>query len=792
MANIRQSVDLLNTSNENAFPNENIDPKIKGGDDFGRKVSRAIYYRSMYMDSVNLNRSRIKENRDYASGQQSIDQYKKILDPRIDNAKDKSWVNIDWSNSSPAQKYVNIIVGDMINQDYKIKFNSIDAKARTRKEAARDEYIGKMIRMADVIELEKQTGARLENIDDSSPKDMEELEMYMDMEFKESIEIAMEEIVEWEFYQNDLLKMRSRHCHDLVENNKAAIRWYWDENNNIRARYVDIYNLITSYTDDPYYNDTEYEAEVTFMTIRDLRKLSNGKLTEEQLFKIAQLSADRHGNGTWRFGSSFLANNASTLNFSFDDYRVEVLDFSYYTTDIFKYEERTRPDGRTYFSKKSLDYKAPEKSKYNIDITEKHSEQCYTGLWVVGTEYLAKYGRDKNITRPNKDGKMSSKLLKKYIIIEPNRRNGTSKSMIDQIKPKIDEIQLLTLKMRHFIAEAVPPGLAIDWNSLNNMNVDGQGNWKPLDLIRLYKQKGIIIFDRTDDNGEYTNGKSVEFLQNGIQDGLRPFMEAINFQLTQIASITGINEARDGSKPDKDALVGIQKLALIASNNATRELYEGYTKGLFERSGLLVSRMVQDKIHFTGGIGQYISVIGKNGVMSLEFIPKDIVLAELGIKTEAIPTGAELQELTIALNAAVQSGEIRYEDSIEIKGLNNPKKAVKYLKHRKKKYQEEAMQEMAQKEQMTMQREQAAVQASMQKEQAILAAKAEAEKAVLVVEYAEKTKYMIAEYVEKTKLQQWGTYGKIQEIEKAAETDLDDTKSSNSQNPQPKVFPSVK
>lgn len=791
MSQITQ-INLLDNVNANPFPNENIEPSVKNTPEFGLRVAKAILYRSLYQDSVSSTKAKIRENRLYAAGRQDINQYKPMLDADIDNAGDSSWLTIDWSISSPAPKFVNILVGDMMNQEYKIQFNAIDAKSRTRKEQARDEYLGKMIRKKDVMKLEAETGVKLENMDGFVPKDMDELDMYMEMDFKEAIEVAMEDIVDWTFYDNDFEGIKKRVFHDLVENNKGAIRIYWDENFNIRCRYVDIEYLITSYTDDPNYTDTEYEGEITMMTIRELRNLSNGTLTEEQLFRIAELSATKHGNRQWAFVNGYNGYNWSDITLSYDDYRVEVLDFCFYTTDVYRYEDKTRQDGRKYFTQKDRSYKKPERSTYDIELVDKKTQQCYTGYWVIGTEYIAKYGREKNITRPKKEGLPSPKLLKKYIIIEPNKRYGSSNSVIDQIKGNLDDIQLDVLKARHFKAEAVPAGMAVEVDSINSMNVgDGKGDWKPMKLLKLFKQKGILLFSRTDDNGDQKNGKPIEFMPNGLGDGLRPFMEDIAFQLSQIASITGINEARDGSKPDKDALVGIQKLQLIASNNATRELYTAYTKGILERAGIVFSRMIQDKIQFAkGGIDQYIPIIGQQGVKTLTFIPEDMTIADFGIKTEALPTGEELQDTLIAINDAVAKGEIRFEDGLEIKKMN-PKKAIKYLKFRKKKYQEEALAEMQYKEQITAQREQASTMAAAEKEKIKLQALAEKEKVVLETQYALMTKYDIQHTENLIKIEQWKGRNKIQEIEKAADVDLDETKSDNPASPQPKVFPTV-
>ena len=39
-----------------------------------------------------------------------------------------------------------------------------------------------------------------------------------------------------------------------------------------------------------------------------------------------------------------------------------------------------------------------------------------------------------------------------------------------------------------------------------------------------------------------------------------------------IRTVTGLNEARDASTPDANSLVGIQKLAALNSNTATRHI----------------------------------------------------------------------------------------------------------------------------------------------------------------------------------------------------------------------------
>ena len=56
---------------------------------------------------------------------------------------------------------------------------------------------------------------------------------------------------------------------------------------------------------------------------------------------------------------------------------------------------------------------------------------------------------------------------------------------------------------------------------------------------------------------------------------LQSLIGTYNYYLQMIRDVTGLNEARDASTPDKNALVGIQKLAAANSNVATRHILQG-------------------------------------------------------------------------------------------------------------------------------------------------------------------------------------------------------------------------
>lgn len=770
---------------KNPFPNENIDPKIKETPAFGLKVAKHIYYSYLYNESISFRAAKIQENRLYATGRQSPDIYKPKMDAQIDNAGDDTWMNISWEISSPAPKFINVVVGDLINQDYKIEFNAIDPYSRTKKQKVRDDFFGKMVRKKIIQELENEVGLKLQNDKSFVPEDEDELNIYMDMSFKLGVETAMEQLVSAIFDHNDWHNIKKRVIRDLVENNKGAIRLYFDENNNIRIRYVDISGLITSYTDHPDYSDCEYEAELYKITIRELRKRAKGKLSEESLFEIARANAGKGNNPNWQYDSTFdIARSANNL-YSYDDYRITVLDFVLYSTDVYKWSEKKKSDGRIFVDKESYNYTPSKKSKNEVNLIEKQIEVQYTGLWVYGTEYMVGYGREKNIVRPKVNGGLTPVTFHKYIIFEPNLKFGTSVSLIDVMKPDLDGIQISTLKMRHFISSALPPGMDIDVNAINNITM-GAKDYSPLTLLKLLAQKGHMIYSRENDNGDYVNGKPVEFNPRGIADGLMPFISTIQYHIQNIRDNTGINEARDASKPDNKALVGTQKLALLASNNATRELYDAYVNGIFKRGGQIIASMLQVLAEIKG-LTPYENIVGEMGVDMIEF-SKEATMAELGIKVESLPTENELQQLHADIGISLERGELRLEDAMAIRRIPNVKKAEQYLKYRRKKYREEMMQEMAQKEGITSEREQAAAMAAAEAQK--IKDQSEVQREVAIKQQELVLAKELDDHKTNNEIRLLQEKGKIElaKIREASNQNLINTTLTKEQ-PQPRVFP---
>ena len=97
-----------------------------------------------------------------------------------------------------------------------------------------------------------------------------------------------------------------------------------------------------------------------------------------------------------------------------------------------------------------------------------------------------------------------------------------------------------------------------------------------LDALRLYFQTGSVIGRSYTQEGDFNQGRvPIKELQSSSgASKTQMLIGNYNHYLNQIRNVTGLNEARDGSSPDPNSLVGLQKLAALNSNVATRHILD--------------------------------------------------------------------------------------------------------------------------------------------------------------------------------------------------------------------------
>jgi hypothetical protein len=398
-----------------------------------------------------------------------------------------------------------------------------------------------------------------------------------------------------------------------------------------------------------------------------------------------------------------------------------LLYFNYKTTNSFVYKKKQMNDGSFKTVEKDDQFNPPEEmmEEGKFEKVEKRIDVWYEGVMVMGTNIILKWEMMKNMVRPNS---ASQYAMPNYIACAPRMYKGVVESLVRRMIPFADLIQLTHLKLQQVVSRVVPDGVFIDADGLNEVDL-GTGNaYNPEDALRLYFQTGSVVGRSYTQDGEYNNAKVPisQLSSNSGQGKLQMLIGNYNHYLDMIRAVTGLNEARDGSTPDPNSLVGVQKLAALNSNTATRHILDAslfVTRTLAEALSLRCA----DVLEYAEFRDEFAMQIGKYNLSILDEI-KNLYIYDFGIFIEMSPDEEQKQLLEQNIQMALSKQDINLEDAIDIREIKNIKMATQLLKVKRKQNAEQKQQQEMQKQQMQsqgqMQSQQMAAQAAMQKIQA--------------------------------------------------------------------------
>jgi hypothetical protein len=306
---------------------------------------------------------------------------------------------------------------------------------------------------------------------------------------------------------------------------------------------------------------------------------------------------------------------------------------------------------------------------------------------VLGTDYILQWELAKDMLRT--DG-ANQRLLPKYIGYAPRFYNGRIDSLVSRMIPFGDMIQLTHLKMQQVTQRIVPDGIYLDVDGLNEIDFGDGSMYNVKNALSLYFQTGSVVGRSYTQDGEYNHGKIPiqELNHNSGQNKIRALIDSYNYNLDRIRDVTGINEVRDGSTPSSEMLVGVQKMAALNSNTATRHILDAcihITECMAESINYRLCNVLEDSKKRKA----LIDAIGSVDVDILEDIKK-IPLHQFGIYLTLRPDHQERQEMEANIQQALARENIYLEDAIDIRNISNIKLANQLLKvRRRKKFKED-------------------------------------------------------------------------------------------------------
>jgi hypothetical protein len=677
--------------NQSPFPNQMATDEERATPEYGLKVGKAIegeWFRKkantcrFYDQWGEFHRLRL-----YARGEQPIQKYKDELSVN----GDMSMMNLDWTPIPIIPKFVDIVVNGMNDRLFTIKAESQDVMSAEKKNVFQDMIEADMV-AKDFLQLTKdQFGVDAFNVDPNElPENDEELSLYMQLKYKPSVEIAEEVAIDTVLKMNDFPKVKKQVDYDLTVLGKAAVRHTFLINDGLKVDYVDPANFIHSYTEKPDFSDCYYFGEVKQVHYTELLKI-NPNLTDEQLKEI------RAAASAWYDYFPIVRNYQDD---AFLDEVVTLLYFNYKTHKNFIWKKKILENGGERVIRKDESFNPPMEEGVPFERIEAVRDVWYDGILVGGSNIILKWEMMKNMVRPKSASQMA---LPNYVVFAPRMYKGNYESLVRRMLPFADQIQLTHLKLQQVMSRVVPDGVFIDADGINEVDLGTGAAYNPEDALKMYFQTGSVIGRSYTQDGEFNNARVPiqELNSNSGQSKMAALIGNYNHYLNMIRDVTGINEVRDGSTPNPDALVGVQKLAALSSNTATRHILEGglaMTKKLAE----CISVRIADILEYADFAEEFAMQIGKYNVAILDDI-RELYLHDFGIFIDVSPDEEQKQMLEANIQVSLQQQTIDLEDAIDIRTINNIKVANEMLKVKRKKRMQQKQKEQEMQFQMQMQ-----------------------------------------------------------------------------------------
>lgn len=664
---------MVVTDSNSIFPDQVVSDEVKASYDYGMQVGKAIEgewfsgTKTGMGNRYSTNFNNFRNLRLYARGEQAVQKYKDEL--AING--DLSYLNLDWKPVPVIPKFVDIVVNGMSEKLYEIKAYAQDPESLK----SRTEYANRILRDIETQEylnnVQQVLGLNLystENPEDL-PQNQEELELHMQLDYKQSVEIAEEELINNTLDRNRYELTRRRVNEDLVILGIGCTKTSFNKAEGITVDYVDPARLVYSYTEDPNFEDIWYVGEVKRISLADLKR-EYPNLTPDELERIEKYP----GNSDYMFNWQGRDDNNS----------VYILYFEYktYSDQVFKIKQTATGLEKALEKPDTFDPPAND----NFNRVSRSIEVLYSGAKILGHENLLEWKMAENMTRPTSN---IVKVNMNYNICAPRMYKGRIESLVSRVTGFADMIQLTHLKLQQVMSRVVPDGVFLDADGLAEVDLGNGTSYNPQEALNMYFQTGSIIGrSMTQDGGANPGKVPIQELSSSNGMGkIQGLIQTYEYYLKMIRDVTGLNEARDGSTPSSDSLVGLQKLAIANSNTATRHIVQA-SLYLSLKTCENIALRVADCLEFDLTREALKSSISAYNVGTLEDI-FNLHLYDFGVFLDLVPDEEEKAQLEQNIQVALQAGQIYLEDAIDIRQVNNLKLANQLLKQRRKQKQKQ-------------------------------------------------------------------------------------------------------
>lgn len=659
-----------------AFPDMFAPKAEKDTPEYGLKVVRAILgATSQWRETFT---KQLIENRKYAEGNQDIKSYLQELD--IDSKN--MYTNISFKPRAIAQSFIRSVVG---GYNLKVEYPNITSLSKyilDRKEDKKNSAKFRMNNKELIAQLSEEVGFPVEDPNEFTPSDNEDLDLYFQLNDKEKEELMMQEMVTFALQENGLQQLKNDTLYEQFVAQFHGYYDYIDSNGRWKVDFIQAEDIITDNSFKEDFSDTSYKGRFLRMNVVNIRKKFNlSQQDEEKLYKCAMTYSGKYGNvgKKWDWNPDWRYSSVRP----YDNFTIELSHVWIKTANVLRIVEGEDRYGRKVFD---TDYKKSDntsKSEGRKKVYYKYPLTAYEGYFTADGELCLEWGEQKNILRQGED---KEELLSPFIFNMPeNKGRMLPNSLMAMIIDPIRAMDLAILKIKQVIAKATPDGHNIDIKAL--MGVDlGNGELKPIEILDIKKQTGDLFYVGTNEDGSQ-NQTPVSDHIGQFESKIQAFISDYNFELNNIRSYLGVNEFRDGSATNARTGFRFMQAQVQASNTITWFLYQSYLNSveeLMRHAGI----RIWDALKWDDVNPGYAKYLGKKNIEWLKS-KKEITESSYDMKFSLGISDDDKLTLEKYIDTCLQQGSIQITDALMIGRVKDPVVAERMLTYLFKKRQKE-------------------------------------------------------------------------------------------------------
>ena len=664
------------------FPSEFATVKEKSGETWLKAYSQAVSNRAQALSPGGSNgfREKVIRNNKYVDGKQSPDIYK----TKIEGENNVANLALFYDTANPLGAFVKNIVGQLQNQDYKPRLKSLSPESVTKfdEEFKRLKRIRMIYRNEDKF---KEAGVDLSEYIEKEEifQSDDEIEIHLELNLKDDAAMALTIATQYVLDLNKYPDLERRILADIVKHNWANIYVEANEDGKCIIRVPKLENMLFDYFEEEDGSDCRYRGERRSIDINTLKKIAGDQLTDKELFEAAR-NGDGNGAFPYSFGQLRYYPNGANMGMPWGGYKTTVFDLKIISSNEERgYEVEDKRAGGVKFVRESNMKKIPKDAKRVTRVIENQ----YKVKYIPAIDKIIDFGICYS-PREKSNGRWVTNVENDYITFAQDIREMSTSSIVDQLIGKVDDWIFIKLNIMRMIAQAHPAGVAVDQVAVAAAaNGFGEGNITPKGLIDIFTKRGVFIYSSMLHGRALPNANPIRDTPESTLASLERMQSQMVNIIKEMEIISGVPYNTIG-EPDKDTLVGNNKIALSNRNNSLRNIDLAY-RNVLGRMCSKIATCLQDAISNGHSIMDYGQAIGYGNIDAIK-ATKQIPMEEFGVMIDTTPDAQEQQNALDGLRLAIEQRMIRpsavsfVADQIKV----NPTRAIKFLAIEEKRFLE--------------------------------------------------------------------------------------------------------